>query len=743
MNSVEPDMKTLLQFDELRSQNLVGWATAGSFDVENPIDAAHLPVMLKIGDEVIAAWQRCRMRPDADAHVGNGNIPKGFSMPFLAAVVYTGLSNGGRLDELSVAFNGEAWTADTIAPKLRDIGAFRSLRLHENATLRISDLWFPTTNQLRLRIYVDDEEHIDAYNHATIKLYQFDEIQGRSAKLIGRRPLERSGITFISVELPNPYLPVLMTLSDSDNNIRLIDVLPFPSLCRGGSHYAELRALAWTGRYLEDLRIVSDSLVREYFGWDGAPERRSISRIAVNIQSATGAEAIYSAFPLSWMARVFGLAISVDRPPDIETREKCLELPLTHLRASNGNALTAPSPAEGLCLHIPADALPTISSVTARRLKLPAGLSEASGPFVAADVSDYTPRWFVSMPPMPAWLDRLQPRSSVRFYPILSESQAFAEDVDILPAESHLPLAVRFIPTAERDEASLVFPTARDAGDRVLCVAKHSRSVSNTASVSVIISVRDGVADFSNLLNSLTTQSMAQDLEIVVVCNRSSPFARQAIERMLDDMFPGRFKIAEYDHPFNHSAQANLGADHASGDFLVIANSDVVLMDNRTIEVLAIMADNRKIASASCALVFEKGQEAKLRLRSAGVFPVELSYFGRPHLSFGEIDCGSVLSNATYPVVANSFALATVRKDVWEDMEGLNGTEFPTDYNDVDYGLRALDKGLIHLCTTAIAAYHSGRASRGPSSDIHSVRYLRHLQIDRMMNLCTVIRKLE
>lgn len=54
----------------------------------------------------------------------------------------------------------------------------------------------------------------------------------------------------------------------------------------------------------------------------------------------------------------------------------------------------------------------------------------------------------------------------------------------------------------------------------------------------------------------------------------------------------------------------------------------------------------------------------------------------------------------------NSFACAAMTRDAWYTLEGLKPDRFPTQYNDVDYCLRALEKGFEHIYLGSLTIYH-------------------------------------
>lgn len=676
-------------------------------------------------------------RADVDAVKGRPEIKKGFEVPAMAAAVFSTLVDGTM--NVSFSFAGTESLLRDLPGHLSDISTFRSLRLCDGGPVRLVDLWFATDNELRLRVEGDGAAPV------TLRFYQPEFAPAPRLALIGEQTVSGRDLAFLDVVLTNPLLPVLFSVSNEDDETPLVDVIPFPSLCRGGVHDAERRALAMTGNYLGDLRAISDSFVRELVGWPDAPAHLSVDRIRVDLSAATGAERIFTADVIEWLTRLMRVEVGIREPaPDSGAEPDAVLTDTLRRRFDAAAGAAGDRRGGGLTLTVPADAVPTISSLVSRRLGSVVPTGGVSCPFAVAPVAGSAPVWLVSLPALDDWLHELQPAVGPLPYPILARDGEAADDAAPQSGPSSLPMAIRFVDTSFRTDETRVFPIAPDGGGAVFR-KKPSALRRSDPTISVLVSVRNGVPMLAALLESLQAQSLADRCEVIIVDNRSWGWLAPEIRKTAEDIVGDRCTILEYDAPFNHSAQANLAAEAAKGDFLLIANSDVVLHDPRTLETLCLMADHDRVASAGCMLVLEKeeGKPAlRLRFRSAGVFPSELSFLGRPHVTFAEANCEGILSLSTYPVAANSFALAMVRADVWKRLGGLDAAAFPTDYNDIDYGVRALKEGFVHLCTTAVSAYHPGRATRGSSFDVHAVRHFLSPGMEALFSKCTVLQRL-
>src|SRR5262245_27289332 len=108
----------------------------------------------------------------------------------------------------------------------------------------------------------------------------------------------------------------------------------------------------------------------------------------------------------------------------------------------------------------------------------------------------------------------------------------------------------------------------------------HCRSplipIRRATSVSVIVSFRDKPQETIACLRSLLGQHTAGHIEVILINNRSSEGClaevRQSVELARTE--GADIKLVNYDGPFNHSRQTNLGIRLSSGEVVVFLNND-------------------------------------------------------------------------------------------------------------------------------------------------------------------------
>jgi GT2 family glycosyltransferase len=235
--------------------------------------------------------------------------------------------------------------------------------------------------------------------------------------------------------------------------------------------------------------------------------------------------------------------------------------------------------------------------------------------------------------------------------------------------------------------------------------------------VSVIINYRDGVEDTLKCLESIANQELNGPLELVLVNNGSTAHSVTTILGRARDLFgPDAVRAIDFPHRFNHSLQCNLAAMAARFDLLLMLSNDSFLSTPTAI------ARSAEVASVpwvgTCGYRIVGNESAKGRLQSLGLSLNERRYLfsGGSPVTTGlpppfAYDC-------TFEVLGNTFAAVMLRKDVYLQLDGLDGDAFPTNYNDIDFSFRATHAGFRHVVIGSEVIEHMGRGSREADQDL-------------------------
>ncbi|MCB1433729.1 MAG: hypothetical protein KDK75_14965, partial [Alphaproteobacteria bacterium] len=162
----------------------------------------------------------------------------------------------------------------------RGFACFGSLL--DDGPARIVDAWHASDRLLRLRLASNDP----SASPLAATAFQWDEHHSQGVLLVGETLHKADETSFADVTLYNPLMPVLLVVSDIDGSALDISLLPFPSLCRGGIHYAETVGSADISQPLQQLKRLSDRLVPDIMLT--APGSGLVARIDIDLNGATG-----------------------------------------------------------------------------------------------------------------------------------------------------------------------------------------------------------------------------------------------------------------------------------------------------------------------------------------------------------------------------------------------------------------------------------------------------------------------
>ena len=587
---------------------------------------------------------------------------------------------------------------------MTDTSACPMVSFEGASEIGIADIWYINDRDLRLRFSPARDG-----GACVARFFQYDLSPFRQLAMVGEALLDGTGTDFANIALTNAFVPVLITLATPEGRLVAASLLPFPSLCRGGVHYGELCATFTDASYLESLQAASSSLVAEMLGGAAGTAHSSVARIDVDLQCAIGSERIFSTEIREWLATVLQVAVRPANASAVANRkvrahlEKCLASVAPAELEELSEQISARERSGAVALVLPADAVPSLHALVSRTLGVGPSTAPVVGSFVVAEDSTARPRWAVTIPAMGVELLALQPAGAGVCYPVLTGLAPEGHD-GVARNIARRPLAIRFPHTCERHPASLVMPIAPEAP------APLRRRVGNgangeAAAISVLLASRSQLTNsLAPLLESLRLQTVAQCIEVIATVDAADASARTAVETVLRKFFAGRYRLLEQGNATARNARINRAAEHAGGRFLLVVDADVALHDPRTVETLRAVADHDRVASAGCTLLeagVGKKQETAI-FRSAGIFPSSRLSGATP--AFSEPDYLDVFAVATYPVAGNSSALFMVRADIWRTLGGFDAAQFPDLHGDLEYGVRAMGKGFVHLCTSAISA---------------------------------------
>jgi O-antigen biosynthesis protein len=233
-------------------------------------------------------------------------------------------------------------------------------------------------------------------------------------------------------------------------------------------------------------------------------------------------------------------------------------------------------------------------------------------------------------------------------------------------------------------------------------------------SVSIIIPTKDRQDLLSRCVSGILERTRYQNLELLIVDNRSEEGATHAY---LDEIAADpRVRVLHYDEPFNFSLINNWAANQAAGDVLLFLNNDTEVIGPDWLRHLVANACRAEVGAVGAKLIYRSG-----RVQHAGVILGMGGVAGHIHLGRQRHDPGyfsrAVLQQNLSAVTA---ACLTMRRAVFEEVGGFNG-DLRVAFNDVDLCLRIRERGYLIVWTPLAELYHLESASR--DSDLLSARH--------------------
>lgn len=217
-------------------------------------------------------------------------------------------------------------------------------------------------------------------------------------------------------------------------------------------------------------------------------------------------------------------------------------------------------------------------------------------------------------------------------------------------------------------------------------------------------------------VRSVIERSSYENVEIVVVFDTATP---GYVLARLREIAGDRLQLVEWTHPFDFSAKVNLGAKEATGDLLLLLNDDTEVITPDWIETMSGFLREPDVGAVGCNLLFEDG-----RLQHAG--HVHLN--GAPgHVMFGQMPTSTRNRMALWldrEVAGVTGAALLTRASTFAEVGGF-GTEFPNNYNDVDFCLKLRAAGYRIVVTPHASLFHFESVTRDPTVSDDELQRLR------------------
>lgn len=237
---------------------------------------------------------------------------------------------------------------------------------------------------------------------------------------------------------------------------------------------------------------------------------------------------------------------------------------------------------------------------------------------------------------------------------------------------------------------------------------QQNTGVKNTEKISIIIPSKDHAQILEQCLESLYKydwEYVKTGTEMIVVDNGSCAEERQKLEQL-----SARYHFQYLYHPmdFNFSAMCNLGAEAATGKYLLFLNDDIEALESGWLQAMRALAEQSHVGAVGAKLYYPGGH----KLQHLGVVNLAI---GPGHCFLEQEDEGDLYygrNRYNYNYLAVTAACLMVRKEVFDQVGGFDES-LCVAYNDVDFCFSVYEAGYYNvLCNDAVLCHHES-LSRG------------------------------
>lgn len=228
--------------------------------------------------------------------------------------------------------------------------------------------------------------------------------------------------------------------------------------------------------------------------------------------------------------------------------------------------------------------------------------------------------------------------------------------------------------------------------------------------VSIVISNRDNFGYFKPCVDSIFGRTDYPAFDVVVVDNQSVDPDVLACYEDLRRQFGPRFTVVSYDQPFNLAAQSNLGAQTASGEYLLFLHNDTEIVQPSWLSRMMAFGQRADVGIVGARLVYPEDGGVQHAGIIAGLGPLAAHiYQGAALEEPGYMNRLQVDQNLS----AVSSACLLVRRAVYGELGGMNADELGGAYADLDLCFKAIDKGYLVTWTPQVTVVHQELKSQG------------------------------
>ncbi|GEM_PF-153909 len=230
-------------------------------------------------------------------------------------------------------------------------------------------------------------------------------------------------------------------------------------------------------------------------------------------------------------------------------------------------------------------------------------------------------------------------------------------------------------------------------------------NTTNNPLVSIIIPSKDNPDLLRQCIGSLIRYTNYSNYEIIVVDNGSKDENKQIISRYLKVLGA---KYIYRSMEFNFSKMCNLGVSQSNGEYILLLNDDIEIINEVWLERMLGQAMQSHTGAVGAKLLYPNSN--RLQHIGIGNLPV-----GPCHMCMGMTDDNIYYfgrNRLTYNWLAVTAACLLVNRKKYDEVGGLD-EELTVAYNDVDFCFKLFEAGYYNVTRMDATLYHHESFSRG------------------------------
>jgi len=237
---------------------------------------------------------------------------------------------------------------------------------------------------------------------------------------------------------------------------------------------------------------------------------------------------------------------------------------------------------------------------------------------------------------------------------------------------------------------------------------KVQYKITRPGKVSIIIPTKDQTALLKNAVDSILQHTDYKNYEILILNNNSKTKELFQFLEKYSQQYPGIVRYIDANFPFNFSKLMNLGVSHTDGEYILMLNNDVEIIESSWLETMVSFAQLEHTGAVGAKLLYPNDL-----IQHAGVIIGLGGIAGHSFVGFHKDETGYfnyLQSVKNYAAV--TAACLMCRRDVYNKINGMDES-FEIEYNDVDFCLKILDAGYYNVYLPQVELYHYESVTRG------------------------------